>query len=141
MAMLGSRVALALAAILVLASLCASNASGVANPPRKRALVTWKVEGESFRSYVNLPADIVLVRDAIRAGTTAGIPVGKVYRGTRENTGHRWHVRNVRLAEVTIELCDGLPSNVDDHLGYWVGTVKRYCPWGAVPVRLRWVLP
>jgi hypothetical protein len=144
MAMLCSRLApLALASIVGVTAVVAAGAqaSSTATPPKKRALVTWKVEGERFRSYVNVPADIVLVRDAIRAGTAAGIPAGRVYRGTRENTGHRWHVRNVRLAEVTIELCDGLPSNVDDNLGYWVGTVKRYCPWGAVPLRLRWVLP
>jgi hypothetical protein len=50
-------------------------------------------------------------------------------------------VRYVRLADVTIELCDGLPSHIDDDLGYWVRTVKRYCPWGAVPLRVRWVVP
>ena len=134
---------LAFASIVVVTATAAASAqaSSTATTPKKRALVTWKVEGERFRSYVNGPADIVLVRDAIRAGTAAGIPVGRVYRGTRENTGHRWHVRNVRLAEVTIELCDGLPSNVDDELGYWVRTVKQYCPWGAVPLRLRWVVP
>jgi hypothetical protein len=109
--------------------------------PKKRALVTWKVGTETFRTYVNLPADIVRVRAAIRAGTAAGIPNGRVYRGTRENRGHTWHLRNVRLAEVTIELCDGRPSDLDDDLDYWLGSVKRYCPWGAVPIRLRWVVP
>ena len=111
--MLSSRLApLALASIVGVTAVVAAGAqaSSTATPPKKRALVTWKVEGERFRSYVNVPADIVLVRDAIRAGTAAGIPVGRVYRGTRENTGHGWHVRNVRLAEVTIELCDGVPS-------------------------------
>jgi hypothetical protein len=41
--------------------------------------------------------------------------------------------------EVTIELCDGRPSDLDAELDYWAGTVKRYCPWGARPIRLRWV--
>jgi hypothetical protein len=45
----------------------------------------------------------------------------------------------VKLVEVTIELCDGRPSDLDRDLEYWLGTVKRYCPWGARPVRLRWV--
>jgi hypothetical protein len=143
MAMLRSRLALlTLAAIALAGSIAAgAQASRAESPQKKRALVTWKVGGEKFRSYVNVPADVVLVRDAIRAGTAAGIPVGRVHRGTRENTGHRWHVRNVRLAEVTIELCDGRPSSLDADLAYWVRTVERYCPWGAVPVRLRWVVP
>jgi hypothetical protein len=45
----------------------------------------------------------------------------------------------VRPVEVTIELCDGRPSDLDRDLEYWRGSVKRYCPWGARPVRLRWV--
>jgi hypothetical protein len=79
------------------------------------------------------------VRAAIRAGESAGIPIGRIYRGERENKGHRWHLRNVRLAEVTIELCDGRPSDLDENLRYWRDMVKRYCPWAAIPVRLRWI--
>jgi hypothetical protein len=112
-----------------------------ATAPAKRALVTWKVGAERFRTYLNRPGDVALVRTAIKKEMPAGIPVGRIYRGSRENRGHRWHLRNVRLAEVTIELCDGLPSYLDDDLEYWIGTVKRYCPWSAVPVRLRWVVP
>jgi hypothetical protein len=129
-----------IALAVVLLAVGGAQASTPASP-KKRALVTWKVGTETFRTYVNLPADIARVRAAVRAGTAAGIPAGRIYRGTRENRGHTWHLRNVRLAEVTIELCDGRPSDLDGDLDYWLGTVKRYCPWGAVPVRLRWVIP
>jgi hypothetical protein len=107
--------------------------------PKKRALVTWKVGPETFRTYLNRPEDVGAVRTAIRRGEPAGIPIGRIYRGARENTGHGWHLRNVRLVEVTIELCDGRPSDLDGDLDYWAGTVRRYCPWAARPVRLRWV--
>jgi hypothetical protein len=127
--------------VLVALAATGAHAAPNASPPKKRALVTWKVQDETFRTYVNVLADVAVIRDAIREGTAAGIPIGRIYRGTRENRGHAWHLRNVRLAEVTIELCDGRPSDVDDDLDYWIGTVKRYCPWGAVPVRLRWVVP
>jgi hypothetical protein len=131
------------AVVLVAAAAAAALAgtSAAAPAPKKRALVTWKVGAESFRTYLNEPVDIARVRTAIREGAPAGIPVGRIYRGSRENRGHRWHLRNVRLADVTIELCDGLPSYLDADLEYWIGTVKRYCPWSAVPVRLRWVVP
>jgi hypothetical protein len=36
-----------------------------------------------------------------------------------------------RMAEVTIELCDGIPSHVEANLNYWVDTVGRFCPWNA----------
>jgi hypothetical protein len=128
-------VLLTLVAVLPLAGV----AAGTTGPAPKRALVTWKVGEETFRTYLNRAADIAVVRRSIRAGETAGIPIGRIYRGRRENAGHAWHLRDVRLAEVTIELCDGRPSDLDADLDYWIGTVKRYCPWGAVPVRLRWV--
>jgi hypothetical protein len=35
------------------------------------------------------------------------------------------------MAEMTIELCDGLPSYVENDLDYWVDTVGRFCPWQA----------
>jgi len=38
------------------------------------------------------------------------------------------------MAEVTIELCDGLPSYVEATLEAWLGT--QYCPWGAQLVGL-----
>jgi hypothetical protein len=129
------------AVLLVALVISSGRVAQAAAPTKKRALVTWRVHDETFRTYLNVLAEVALVRDAIRAGTAAGIPIGRIYRGTRENRSHAWHLRNVRLADVTIELCDGRPSDLDADLDYWVGTVKRYCPWGAEPLRLRWVSP
>lgn len=111
---------------------------GALSAKERRAVVTWKVTGETFRTYLNGSEDIAAVKRAIREHASAGIPLGSIYRGTQVNTGHRWHLRNVRLVEATIELCDGRPSDLDSNLTYWVDTVKRYCPWGAKPVTLRW---
>lgn len=126
-------------AALVALAVPAQKPAAVAATPAKRALVTWTVAGETFRTYVRSAKDIRAIRSAIRSGEPAGIPVGRVFRGTRENRGHRWHLRDVRLAEATIEVCDGRPSDLDADLDYWVESVKRYCPWSARPVRLRWV--
>ena len=41
---------------------------------------------------------------------------------------HAWvHVREAAFADMTVEVCDGLPSYVED------GTVTsdRFCPWSA----------
>ena len=127
--------------VLVVAALAlAVTAAAPAAPAApKKALVTWRVAGETFRTYLRQSSDIGRVRQAIREGRSAGIPIGRVVRGERENRGHRWHLANVRLADVTIELCDGRPSYVDRKLGYWADVVGQFCPWSAVPVRLRWV--
>lgn len=45
------------------------------------------------------------------------------------NTGWSWHLVNVEFAEVAIEVCDGLPSHVEEE-GTAFGT-GQYCPWSA----------
>jgi hypothetical protein len=45
------------------------------------------------------------------------------------------------MADVTTEVCDGRPSYVEEHIDEYVTTVKRYCPWGARLVRLRFTSP
>lgn len=48
------------------------------------------------------------------------------------NLDWSWHfTRDVALAEVTIELCDGRPSMVEADLRYWLRTVRSFCPWGS----------
>jgi hypothetical protein len=37
--------------------------------------------------------------------------------------------QNITMAELTIEVCDGLPSYVEAALPDWLGT--QYCPWAA----------
>ena len=86
-----------------------------------------------------LRAPAPVTRQAIKAGASAGIPSGRVVRGTRENKSHAWHLVGVDLVEIAIEVCDGRPSDLDHDLGYWADTVTRYCPWSVVPIRLRWV--
>lgn len=49
------------------------------------------------------------------------------------NTGYGWHMKPsaIEFADVTIEGCDGRPSDVQADITYWVDTVKRYCPWSG----------
>ena len=55
----------------------------------------------------------------------------------RGNGGHNldwgWHFTPDRwaLVEVSMELCDGNPSLVEQDIDYWVDTVGRFCPWAS----------
>ena len=109
---------------------------------RGGALATFAVQQQRFRVWVTNPESIQQLKD-LRAGTShATIPTGRIRAGPGKG-GHnkpwRWHLdpRDVRLSEMTTEVCDGTPSYVNAHLGYFLGTVKRYCPWGAKLVALR----
>ena len=58
-------------------------------------------------------------------------PIGRGDGG--HNLNWDWHFLPGEwlLAEVSIELCDGTPSYVNDNLDYFVDTVGQYCPWGS----------
>lgn len=56
---------------------------------------------------------------------------GAIDRGNKGNKNWSWHFKSEdwALAEISVEECDGLPSDVEQNLDYWVDTVKRFCPW------------
>jgi len=112
-----------------------ANLGGTADPPRW--LVKWRVGPERFKCYITRPADVTRVQEALYLHTTAGIPLGRVKLGTEENTDHAWHMENVRLVDVTAEIYDGRPSDVDANLDYWRHTVKRFGPWSARPLSIK----
>jgi hypothetical protein len=54
------------------------------------------------------------------------------------NSPWSWHLdpSSVRMAESSIELCDGTPSCVEENLDYWLDTVHTYCPWSSKVVSI-----
>jgi len=54
------------------------------------------------------------------------------------NSPWSWHLDpdSVRMAEFSIELCDGLPSHVEADLDYWINTAGTYCPWSSKVVQI-----
>lgn len=59
---------------------------------------------------------------------------GPIERGNKGyNSNWSWHFVEDQweLAEISVEVCDGRPSFVEEDLDYWVDTVGRFCPWGA----------
>jgi hypothetical protein len=99
-------------------------------------LFTFDVEGEEFNVWVTNPDTIQQLLD-LQAGTSsANIPNGRILRGPGEadhNAPWSWHLdpQDIEMAEITIELCDGMPSYVEANLDEFVDTVQRYCPWAA----------
>lgn len=49
------------------------------------------------------------------------------------NAPWSWHIvpNDWFLAEISMELCDGLPQDVEDNLDYWINTVGRFCCWSS----------
>jgi hypothetical protein len=96
--------------------------------PSEGAVVTIRVSNETFRVRLIDPADVEAARRA-QAGGPANIPNGRIVPGTEVNVGWSWHLEDVEFAEITIEVCDGRPSDVE-RLGVHFGA-GRFCPWSA----------
>jgi len=97
-------------------------------------LVTFDVSGETYKIFVT-NKDTIADIYALQGGMSqAAIPSGRIVRGAVPyNAPWSWHIdpEDIDMAEITIELCDGTPSQVEANLDYWVDTVKRFCPWSA----------
>lgn len=94
---------------------------------------TIAVEAEQFRIHVTDAQAIARLDERMRTNTT-GVIMGRVVAGTGGvNSPWSWHLEpeSITVPDVTIELCDGLPSYVEDNLAEWLVQVGNYCPWGA----------
>lgn len=102
-------------------------------------LATFRVEDEVFRVWITKAQTVQQVLD-LRDGTgTATIPNGPLLSGPGKGDHNKpwsWHLHpeETEMAEITVEVCDGLPSFVETDLDYWINDVGRYCPWSATLV-------
>lgn len=120
--------ALRLAAIVI--GSCVSLACGGDGPtaPSRGALVVFAVADETFRVLLLDDRQIDAAHQAASGGR-ARIPNGRVVAGTDVNVGWSWHLEDVEFAEVTTEVCDGRPSDVErEGVAFGGG---RFCPWTA----------
>jgi hypothetical protein len=109
--------------------LCASLACGDGpTAPSRGALVSFRVADDTFRVHL-LDERQINAAHQVANGGRARIPNGRVVAGTSVNVGWSWHLEDVEFAEVTTELCDGRPSDVE-HEGVAFGG-GRFCSWTA----------
>lgn len=107
-------------------------------PSLERVVVTLRVAGsETYHVLLTDPADVAIARQLLAGEEVPGIPNGEIVRDGDGgvNAGWSWHIdpETFEWAEVTTEVCDGLPSFVED------GTLTgpRFCPWSATVVEVQ----
>lgn len=134
------RIALVVLAVVVLLGSTLAGSGGAlaqTDPYEAQAVVVTfeTADGSTFRTVFEQPADIAAVEAALAGDGYADIPIGTLAYGPGGvNAPHAWHMQDTTLAEITIELCDGTASMVDEDLVYWVDTVGQFCPWSATVV-------
>jgi hypothetical protein len=105
--------------------------TGCAPQAPQPVVATFQVAGdETFKVELATPELIDHAKQLLAGKEVAAIPNGTVVRNDPGvNAPWSWHIDPATLsfADATIEVCDGLPSYVED------GTVTsdQYCPWSA----------
>ncbi len=120
-------------AVVILAGLFAGvivTAVLVSSAPPRNPVATFQVVDEQYKIELATP-ELVAHAEALLAGEdVASIPLGRVVRDDPGvNAPWSWHIdpATLEFADVTIEVCDGLPSYVEDE----TVTSPDYCPWSA----------
>ncbi|MET0460576.1 MAG: hypothetical protein ABW195_15100, partial [Ilumatobacteraceae bacterium] len=93
-------------------------------------VATIQVVDEQFKVELATPELIEHARQLLAGEEVAGIPLGTVVRDDPGvNEPWSWHIdpATLEFADMTIEVCDGLPSFVEDR----TVTSDQYCPWSA----------
>jgi hypothetical protein len=121
------------AAVAVVPLLAGGCGDDTPTGPSTDAIVTFAVANETFRVRLSGSAQIAAAH-AAQSGGSSRIPNGRIAPGMDVNTGWSWHVEDVTFAEVTVEVCDGRPSDVERQ-GIAFGN-GRFCPWTATIVRI-----
>ena len=124
-------------AVLLIAALApltvaACNAGSGSPDPDAPIVVTFEVVDERFKALLTDPADIAIARRLLAGEDAPSIPNGRVIRETGVNAGYSWSLNpnDIEFADVTVEECDGLPSDVETA----VVAGDRYCPWAATVI-------
>ena len=125
-------IVIAVAALVVIAGAIIIWMSTLA--PR-HPVATFQVVDEQYKIELATP-ELVAHAEALLAGeSVAAIPNGVVVRDDPgPNAPWSWHIdpATLEFADMTIEVCDGLPSYVEDE----IVTSDRFCPWSAKVVSI-----
>jgi hypothetical protein len=119
---------LRLSTLLIISCISAACFGDGPTAPSQGAVVTFHVVDETFRVHLLDERQINAAHQATNGGR-ARIPNGRIVAGTGVNVGWSWHLEDVEFAELTTEVCDGRPSDVE-HEGVSFGA-GRFCPWAA----------
>lgn len=137
---------LLIAAVVAVAAVLTAAACGRSSPTDPGGqgavfrILSSSESGETFDVLIHDPQRIAEAQSLVGEGHVKIIN-GRLARGDGGfNAPWSWHMvpASIEFADVTIEVCDGRPSDVEADVDYWVDTVGRFCPWGTeVVARVR----
>jgi hypothetical protein len=118
---------------------CGSSGSDAPSPPAERKFLfgirSYGKGEQDFIAVSSRPEVISIVIEELKKPVSDRKQMinGAIARGNDGNIDWSWHFKpdDWDLAEISMELCDGLPSDVEKDIDYWIDTVGRFCPWAS----------
>jgi hypothetical protein len=97
------------------------------------ALVEFEIVEETFRVWIENAAFIAEAERLLDAGETRVPAFQTLVDGTDCDPQWSWHAdpNDVEFADFTIELCDAVPSYIEENKADWFDQVGQWCPWSA----------
>jgi hypothetical protein len=101
--------------------------------------VVHTAHAESFVVEMSDPDEIASARNQLAGREATKGVAGRVVRGNPgfnrdvlRGVRYSWHLDpdTVHFFEISIEVCDGIPSFVESHLDEWVAQ-GQFCPWSS----------
>jgi hypothetical protein len=132
---MGTRCKLLLFVAFIIASIACHSESPTQNPGNGQYF-TVQVGSEQFVMFVTDASTVELAIENFQ-GKNHRFPSGKIEAGDGGfNQPYSWHFvpDTVRMVEAAIEVCDGTPQYVDQHVPDFVSV--GYCPWSAKVVKI-----
>jgi hypothetical protein len=97
------------------------------------SFIIQTANGDKFTVYATDPEAIHLLTDNYNGLNNMFVSGRLVIGNGGFNSPWSWHLDPdyVTMAEFSIELCDGTPSEVEHNLPYWLFQVETFCPWSS----------
>ncbi len=105
-------------------------------PPGNGQYFVVQVGQEQFTMFVTDAPTIQFAKDNFD-GKNHKFPMGRIsLTNGGFNSPWSWHFQpdTIRMIDVAVEVCDGLPSFVNSHLNDYTAT--GYCPWSAKVIKV-----
>jgi hypothetical protein len=95
-------------------------------------LIRFQIGSETLTVWINND-EFIQEAQRLRDAGEQRVPSFSLLDGIDCDPQWTWHVdpAGAAFADVTIEVCDGLPSHIENDKRYWLETLGTYCPWSA----------
>lgn len=96
-------------------------------------LITILNNDQTFTFWSTSADFIDEAKELLASGKGHNAMFSKFVNGRDCDDQWTFHVDPVEMSwpQMTIELCDGRPSDIEGNKPYWYDTVTRWCPWGV----------